>query len=328
MTYTAVDVPTDGLLGMYYEMSLIRSFEDATIDMYKKNEIPGIVHSYSGQEGVAVGVCAALSRDDLITSTHRGHGHCLAKGADPTSMLLEIAGKRMGYCGGKGGSMHIFDIDHGILGTNGVVAGGVGIALGAAYAESLRGSKNVVICFIGEGALNQGITFESMNMAALWGVPLLFVCENNQYGQYSHFSEVTSGGIGERAMAFGIPATKVDGMRVERVFSITRDLVSRLREGEGPQFLEADTYRYFGHHVAELNVGYRTGAEIDDWKAKDPIVQLQDLLRDRGVSERRIQEASERAHEIVSNARSAALAAKEPELDDLSRHVFAPDSGG
>src|ERR687884_470586 len=221
-TAAPLGVENELALRMYRQMVRIRAFEEAANDLYRSAKMPGLAHLYIGEEGVAVGVCEALRRDDYITSTHRGHGHCLAKGADVERMFCELLGKGPGYCRGKGGSMHIADHENGNLGANAIVGGSAGIATGAALSAKARGSEQVAVCFFGDGALGQGLLYESMNMAALWKLPVIYVCENNQYGEYSPTSEMAAGGIAARAAAFGIPVEIVDGQDVQAVNATMR----------------------------------------------------------------------------------------------------------
>ena len=234
------------LVNLYSQMLTIREFEGHVRDLHSRTVIPGIAHLSCGQEAVAVGVCATLHDDDYITSTHRGHGHCLAKGADIGKMFAELFGKVDGYCRGKGGSMHIANQEMGNLGANAIVGGSIPIATGAALSAKLQKTTRVSVCFFGDGALNQGILLESMNMAALWQLPILYVCENNQYGEYTPFSKVTAGEVEKRGEAFGIPSAKVDGMDVLKVYEISFEAVRRARASGGPSFLTFETYRYSG----------------------------------------------------------------------------------
>jgi pyruvate dehydrogenase E1 component alpha subunit len=262
-------------LHMYRQMAKIRAFEEQVNELYKGAKMPGLAHLYIGEEAVAVGVCEALRRDDVITSTHRGHGHCLAKGATVDRMFAELLGKEAGYCRGKGGSMHIADQDTGNLGANAIVGGSAGIATGAALSAKMRGTDQVAVCFFGDGALGQGLLYEAMNMAALWGLPVIYVCENNLYGEYTPGSETIAGEILGRARAFGIHAETVDGQDVQLVHATMRRLVERARRGEGPAFLECKTYRYYGHHVGDVNREYRTREEEKEWMTKhDPLLTL------------------------------------------------------
>src|SRR5438132_13767590 len=241
---------------MYRQMVSIRLFEEQVNELYTRALMPGLAHLYAGEEAVAVGICEALRRDDYITSTHRGHGHCLAKGASPDRMFAELLGKEAGYCRGKGGSMHIADPATGNLGANAIVGGSVGIATGAAFAAKRLGNGRVAVCFFGEGALGQGALYEVMNLAQLWKLPVIYVCENNQYNEYTHYPEPTAGTILGRATAFGIEAARVDGQDVRAVNEVATRLINRARSGGGPAFLQCDTYRYSGHHVGDINREY------------------------------------------------------------------------
>src|ERR1700674_953641 len=233
---------------MYRQMLSIRLFEEQVNELYTRALMPGLAHLYVGEEAVAVGICEALRPDDYITSTHRGHGHCLAKGAAVDLMFAELLGKEVGYCKGKGGSMHIADPATGNLGANAIVAGSTGIATGAAFTAQRLGTGQVAVCFFGDGALGQGVLYEVMNMAALWKLPVIYVCENNMYGEYTHVSETTAGDILTRATGFGLHTGSVDGQDVRAVYAAARKLVDRARAGEGPSFLLANTYRFTGHH--------------------------------------------------------------------------------
>src|SRR5438874_10532171 len=230
-TQTKSDIATERLLHMYRQMMAIRLFEERVNDLYTRALMPGLAHLYIGEEAVAVGVCEALRKDDYITSTHRGHGHCIAKGAALDRMFAELLGKKAGYCKGKGGSMHIADPDTGNLGANAIVGGSTGIATGAAFSAKRLGNGRVAVCFFGDGALGQGLLYEVMNMAALWKLPVIYVCENNLYNEYTHFSEVTAGSITARAESFGIPAAEVDGQDVLAVRAAAEQAVERGRSG-------------------------------------------------------------------------------------------------
>src|SRR5438270_4953631 len=240
-------------LRMYRRMLAIRLFEERVNDLYTRALMPGLAHLYIGEEAVAVGVCEALHKDDYITSTHRGHGHCLAKVASPDRMFAELLGKEAGYCRGKGGSMHIADPATGNLGANAIVAGSMGIATGAAFSAKRLRTNRVVVCFFGEGALGQGVLYEVMNLAQLWKLPVIYVCENNLYNEYTHYSETTAGDILARATAFGLSAESVDGQDVRLVHEVAARLVEASRQGIGPAFLKCNTYRYHRHHVGDIN---------------------------------------------------------------------------
>src|SRR3989442_15411059 len=230
-------VDRDQYLTMYAQMYRIRVFEEHVNELYTSGKMPGLAHLYIGEEAVAVGVCEALRRDDYITSTHRGHGHCLAKGASVDRMYAELLGKEPGYCRGKGGSMHIADHENGNLGANAIVAGSTGIATGAAMSARMRSTDQVAVCFFGEGALGQGVLYEVMNMASLWKLPVIYACENNLYNEYTHYSETTAGDLLTRAEAFGIETEEVDGQDVRAVFDAATRAVERARAGGGPTFL-------------------------------------------------------------------------------------------
>jgi len=280
-------IGVDRLLHMYRQMVAIRLFEERVNDLYTRALMPGLAHLYIGEEAIAVGVCEALRREDYITSTHRGHGHCLAKGASPDRMFAELLGKRAGYCKGKGGSMHIADPDTGNLGANAIVCGSAGIATGAAFASKYLGTGRVTVCFFGEGALNQGVLYEEMNLAELWKLPVIFACENNLYNEYTHCSETTAGEMLARPAAFGMKAVEVDGQDVRAVYTAAAALVERAREGGGPAFMLLNTYRYHGHHVGDIaRTYYRPKAEEQQWVSdRDPIKILTEYLLKEGLAD-------------------------------------------
>ena len=286
----AVDV--EQWLHAYEQMSKIREFEEKANELYMKALMPGLTHLYSGQEAVAVGVCEALNKDDYITSTHRGHGHCLAKGAAVDRMFAELLGKEAGFCKGKGGSMHIADPASGNLGANAIVGGSMGIATGAALSAKMRGSGQVAVCFFGDGAVAQGLLYEVMNMAALWKLPVIYVCENNNYSEYTHRTETLAGEITDRAKAFGIHTETVDGQDVQLVQATMEKLVERARRGEGPAFLECLTYRYYGHHVGDINrTYYRSKEEEQDWRGNhDPLKILEEKLISQNLTDQAVLE--------------------------------------
>jgi acetoin:2,6-dichlorophenolindophenol oxidoreductase subunit alpha len=269
----------DTLLELYRGMLRIRRFEERVFDMYARALIPGIAHVSIGQEAVAVGVCSTLRVEDYMTSTHRGHGHCLAKGARTDRMFAELLGKGAGYCGGKGGSMHIADPETGNLGANAIVGGSLAIATGAALSAQTRGTDQVAVCFFGDGAANQGLFLESMNMAAIWSLPVVYVCEQNQYGEYTATTAVTAGDITARGAALNVAAVAVDGMDVCAVRDASAAAVARARTGEGPTLLVCDTYRFRGHGMSDRDRPYRTRDEEEIWKLRDPIEQLAAILR-------------------------------------------------
>jgi TPP-dependent pyruvate/acetoin dehydrogenase alpha subunit len=311
---------------MYRRMVMIRLFEEQVNELYTRALMPGLAHLYAGEEAVAVGVCEALRPDDYITSTHRGHGHCLAKGASPDRMFAELLGKEAGYCRGKGGSMHIADPTTGNLGANAIVGGSAGIATGAAFSSKHLGTNQVTVCFFGEGALGQGILYEVMNLASLWKLPVIYVCENNLYNEYTHYSETTAGDLLARATAFGLPAESVDGQDVRAVYATAKRLVGRARKGEGPAFLVCNTYRYAGHHVGDINREYyRSKQEEQQWKTeRDPIKKLADWLIEQKYAD---SAALDRIQaEVRSEMKAAvefALAAPYPGLEEAEQDVYA-----
>ena len=280
-TTKSAPVRDERWLHFYRQMLKIRLFEEEVNQLYLGAKMPGLAHLYIGEEAVAVGVCEALRQDDYITSTHRGHGHCIAKGASLDRMFAELLGKEAGYCRGKGGSMHIADQDTGNLGANAIVGGSAGIATGAAMSIKMRGSDQVAVCFFGDGALGQGLLYETMNMASLWKLPVIYVCENNQYNEYTHYSETTAGEVTARAAAFGIHTASVDGQDVRAVHATALKLVNSARSGAGPAFLQCNTYRFHGHHVGDIDRAYyRSKKEEEEWKTqRDPVKLLEEWMK-------------------------------------------------
>ncbi|HSR33330.1 MAG TPA: thiamine pyrophosphate-dependent dehydrogenase E1 component subunit alpha, partial [Anaerolineae bacterium] len=306
----------DRLADMYYRMWLIRIFDQNAYSLYHRGLIRGTTHAYIGEEAVAVGACAALNRDDYITSTHRGHGHCLAKGGDPRAMMAELLGKATGYCKGKGGSMHIADLDLGILGANGIVGGGIGIATGAAYSADLRGSGQVAVCFFGDGASNQGILMEAANMAALWQLPVIYLCEENKYAEFSpSLPFIAVERIEQKARGFGLPGQTVDGNDVLAVYEAASQAIDRARRGEGPTLLVAQTYRIEGHTVGDP-LTYRPDGEVDVWKSasREPISRFEQyLVSQAGFSQDQIYALREQAEAEIEEAVAYAIDSPEPE---------------
>ena len=312
-------------LEMYRRMTLIRLFEEQANELYRSAKMPGLTHLYIGEEGVAVGVCSALRRDDWITSTHRGHGHCLAKGAEPGRMFAELLGKEAGYCRGKGGSMHIADHENGNLGANAIVGGSAGIATGAAFSAKRRGADQVAVCFFGEGALGQGLLYEVMNMGSLWSLPVLYVCENNLYNEYTHYLEVTAGDILARPRAFGLETREVDGQDVRAVYAATAELVERARGGAGPAFLLANTYRYHGHHVGDVDRAYyRTKEEEQLWRdERDPLALLGSWLEEqRHATGEELRRIEEEARSEIERGLAFALDAPFPDASQVTEDVY------
>jgi len=323
---TASAVALDQWTRAYRNMVRIRIFEQHVNDLYTRALMPGLAHLYVGEEGVAVGVCEALRPDDYITSTHRGHGHCLAKGASPDRMFAELLGKEAGYCRGKGGSMHIADPATGNLGANAIVAGSVGIATGAALSAKRQGTDRVAVCFFGEGALGQGVLYEVMNLAQLWKLPVIYVCENNLYNEYTHYLETTAGDILARATAFGIfHVASVDGQDMRAVYATAKDFVNYSRAGEGPCFLLCNTYRYAGHHVGDINREYyRSKQEEQQWKSeRDPINILRAWLHEQGFADSAFFAQTEtEVRAEMENAVQFALSAPYPDPAEVEQDVY------
>lgn len=297
---------TDDPAGLYRTVRLIRRFEERAIELAAAGEIPGGIHPYIGQEAVAAGCCAALRPDDYITSTHRGHGHVLAKGADPRRLLAELTGRATGLNQGRGGSMHAADVSLGVLGANGIVGAGAPIAVGAAWAARQAGLDRVALTFFGEGAVNQGVLLEALNLAALQRAAVVFACENNGYAVTLPVAAGTAGTVTARAAAFGISASTVDGMDPEAVLAATRAAVERARTGGGPTFLEFLTYRFDAHHTRDhrLRLRYRTDEEVAAWRERDPVVRQGERLSP--VDRERIdQEVEAVIAEAVEYARSS-----------------------
>jgi len=312
-------------LDILRRMQTIRRFEERASDDFQAGKIYGVVHCYIGQEAVAVGVCAALNRDDQIISTHRGHGHCIAKGADLNRMMAELYGKRTGYCKGKGGSMHIADFGIGMLGANGIVAGGIPIVTGAGLAAQLEGKGRVAVSFFGDGAASAGPFHESINIAALWKLPMLYVCENNSYGVNTSVAEAVSvKDVADRAAAYGIPGVVVDGNDVLAVYEVAEAAVNRARAGHGPTLIECKTYRWRAHTEIKGTPDRRPPEEVEEWKQKDPIARLVRRLQEQKLL---TEDGWKRIDEEVLQAIDAAVAfATEspfPELDTAVEDVFA-----
>ena len=278
-------IDRDVQLDLHRRMVRIRLFEEAAGKLAEAARLPGFLHLYVGQEAVAAGVCANLNDDDPITSTHRGHGHLVAKGGDFKRMMAELMAKSTGYCKGKGGSMHISDLDLGMLGANGIVGAGSPIAVGAAFAARYRKRGQVAVAFFGDGATNIGAFHEAANMACALHLPIVFACENNEYGEFTPRSKTMAiNDVVERAAGYGMPGVIVDGMDAEAVYEVAGEAIARARRGDGPSFIEAKTYRFYNHHgIQNLGLKYRSDDEVSEWKARDPIVMLEGRMRDQGV---------------------------------------------
>lgn len=313
------------LLDVLYNMVLIRRFEEEVERLFMRGMIPGTMHLCIGQEGTAAGACAVLRPEDMITSTHRGHGHCIAKGSDVSKMMAELLGKATGYCLGKGGSMHIADIEAGNLGANGIVAGGHPLACGAALSSKMLSENYVVVCFFGDGASNEGSFHESLNLASIWKLPVIFFCENNQYAMSGSIKEMVNiENIAERAAAYGIPGMTIDGSNVTQVMDVTNEAVERARSGLGPTLIEAKTYRWKGHSKTDARK-YRTREEEQDWiDNRDPIRLFREYLFSQQLLteetyERLLQNVNEQVQAAVKFAQESPL----PSLDLLESDVYA-----
>ena len=314
----------DGARAALVTMWTIRRFEEAVDELFARGLMHGTMHLSIGQEASATGACLALRDDDLITSTHRGHGHCIAKGADLERMMAELLAKQTGYCRGRGGSMHIADVAKGNLGANGIVAGGIPIAAGAALAQKLTGRDRVVLSFFGDGAANEGAFHEAVNLAAVWDLPVVFFCENNHYGMSMSTERAFKiERIAERAAAYGIPGVTVDGNDLQQVYDEASAAVERARNGSGPSLIEALTYRWKGHSKSDKNL-YRTKEEIDEWKARDPIGRFETSVEEAGsLDQSGIEAARAVARDAVRDAIRKANAAPPARPDELVDAVYA-----
>ena len=302
----------------------IRAFEEKVDEFFQRAMIHGTTHLYIGEEAVATGACSRLQEGDLFTSTHRGHGHCIAGGADLNKMMAELLGKQTGYCKGKGGSMHIADVSVGNLGANGVVGGGIPLAVGAALSLKMRKTDRIVLCFFGDGAANQGGFHESVNLASIWSLPVIFICENNMYGMsFSVKKSVKAKNIATRAVAYGIPGKAVDGNDVFVVAEAVEQAIQHARKGKGPSLIECRTYRWKGHSKSDAN-RYRTQDEIDEWKKKCPIRRLERrLLKGKVITRGQAERTRTRAYQDIEAAVKFAMSSPEPPLEELLTDVYA-----
>lgn len=320
----STDLSKDKLVEMLRKMLEIRFFEEKVFELYGQNLVPGTIHLYAGEEAVAVGVCSALKKEDYITSTHRGHGHCIAKGADLKRTMAEILGKKMGYCKGKGGSMHIADFSIGMLGATAVVGAGLPIAVGASLSAKLRGTDQVAVCFFGEGASNQGTFHESINMASTWKLPVVFICENNLYAMGTRQTRVMAiENVADRAVGYGIPGITVDGNNVLAVYAATKKAVERARKGEGPTLIECKTYRRKGHSRVDP-AKYRPKEEVEEWLRKDPIGLFKEtLLRESVLSEREIKDTENQVLHEIEQAVKFAVESPYPMPQEALDDIYA-----
>ncbi|GAC1426623.1 MAG: thiamine pyrophosphate-dependent dehydrogenase E1 component subunit alpha [Ktedonobacteraceae bacterium] len=309
---------------MLSTMYRIRAFEEKVDELFMRGEVHGTTHLSIGEEATPVGAVAALSSDDYITSTHRGHGHCIAKGADLNLMEAELLGRETGYCRGRGGSMHIADVQAGNIGANGVVGGGIPIATGVGLSMKMQGLDRVCLCFFGDGATNEGTFHESLNLAATWDLPVIYLCENNQYGlSMSTRRSMRNETVAQRATAYGIPGELVDGNDVFAVYESVYKAAQRARSGQGPTLIECRTYRYKGHSKSDQNL-YRTRAEIREWQKRDPILKLaMHLVSQSIMSQEEVAQSDAAAHQAIEDAYQFAIASPMPDPEQLLEGVYA-----
>jgi pyruvate dehydrogenase E1 component alpha subunit len=317
------EISKDKLLWIYERMRLIREFENQAAALFAAGRIPGFVHLYAGEEAIAVGLCAHLSDRDFITSTHRGHGHCIAKGVELNPMTAELFGKATGSCKGKGGSMHIADVDKGMLGANGIVGAGGPLACGSALMAKVKGTDQVTICFFGDGASEQGTMHEAMNLAAIWKLPVVFVCENNGYAQSTpaHY-HCSAKDISDRATAYAIPGFTVDGTDLFAVHEAAGEAIARARRGEGPTLLECKAFRYYGHFEGD-NLSYKTEAEKAKYQERDPLEKYKKRILERGlVTQAELAAIDAKAQQAVKDAVAFAEASPYPALSEVLTDVY------
>ncbi len=329
LTNKQTDLHQDQHLDLYRRMVLIREFELRAINERRTGLIPGFIHSCVGQEATAVGACAALRPDDVITSNHRGHGHLIAKGGDPKYMMAELAARSTGYCGGKGGSLHMADFELGILGANGIVAGGIPMATGAALAFRMRSEDRVALAFFGDGAVNEGAFHEAANMAGLWKLPIIFFCENNLYGEgtpQNKQAPVTD--LALRAGGYAFPGTIVDGNDVLAVYEVTRAAVERARAGQGPTLVEGKTYRFRGHYEGDPMV-YRSKEEMESWQQRDPILAFRRyLIESQIAAEADLQAIEDEVQTVLDEAVQFAAHSPRPEPGSALEGLYGETHGG
>ena len=311
------------LLRMYEQMQTIREFEERAGKEFASGKVPGFVHLYAGEEAVAVGVCSNLTDDDFITSHHRGHGHCIAKGVDIREMVAELLGREAGACRGKGGSMHIADVHKGMLGANGIVGGGFPLATGAGLTAKTNGRGQVAVCFFGDGAANQGTFHESLNLAGIWQLPVIYVAENNGYSESTPVTyHMSCRDIAERAAGYHMPGVTVDGLDVLAVYEAASEAIARARRGEGPSLIECKTYRYHGHFEGDT-ITYRTKEEVDSYRARDPIQRLRTFMLERGfASAQELDTIDQQVQEQIEDAWRFAEAAPYPAPEEALTDVY------
>ncbi len=324
MSNDFADLTTSQLHALLRQMMIIRSFEDTAEQLYFQGLIHGTMHLSIGQEASAVGACAALRSDDYILSTHRGHGHCIAKGAKASLMMAEFMGKDAGYCRGRGGSMHMADVETGNLGANGIVAGGVPMAAGVGLSLQMQRLDKVVLVFFGDGAANEGAFHESLNLASIWKLPVIYYCENNQYAMSMAIERAANvENVSDRACAYGIPGVTMDGNDLLAVYEATKAAAARARRGEGPTLIEAKTYRWKGHSKSDKQ-RYRTRDEVKEWQERDPIVRLRERLQAHGLlTDEQFQQMQNDVDREIEAAIEFAHAAADPDPSTILEGVYA-----
>jgi pyruvate dehydrogenase E1 component alpha subunit len=319
----AEQISHDLLLAYYRKMLELRLFELKVQELYRNGRLPGFVHLYVGEEAVAVGVCSNLEAPDLIFSTHRGHGHALAKGVPASIVLAELWGKSTGSSGGRGGSMHMYAPEYGFMGTNGIVGAPIPLATGAALSAMLRKNGQVVVCFFGDGAVNSGSFHEAVNLGAVWNLPVVYVCENNLYATEMAFLRATKNtSVASRAASYGLPGVAVDGQDVVAVHEVASQAIRRAREDGGPTLIECKTYRYVGHHEGDPGTDYRTREEVQQWKQKDPVKLARQRLIGSGLDESKLQHVDLEVERLIDEAVEFAESSPEPPSESVNDHVF------
>ncbi|WP_276537103.1 thiamine pyrophosphate-dependent dehydrogenase E1 component subunit alpha [Anaerosalibacter massiliensis] len=319
-----IDISKETILEMYKRMNEARAFEEKVSYFFARGMVHGTTHLSIGQEASSVGACMALNNDDLITSTHRGHSQVIGKGIDLNKMMAELLGKYTGYCKGKGGSMHIADVDAGNLGANGVVGGGHGIAVGAALTQQMKKTGKVVLCFFGDGASNEGSFHEALNLASVWKLPVIFYCENNLYGMSVPQNKAMNiKNIADRAKSYGIPGHIIDGNNAVEVYNRTKEIAKYVREGNGPVLIESKTYRWLGHSKSDAQI-YRLKEEVEEWKSKCPIKQLRNYIIENKIStEEELDKIENNARESIEKAVEFANNSPNPPIETITEDVYA-----
>ena len=319
----SADIDQKLLLKYYRKILELRLFELKVQELYRNARLPGFVHLYVGEEAVAVGVCSNLEAEDLVFSTHRGHGHALAKGVPADAVLAELWGKSTGSSGGRGGSMHMYAPEYGFMGTNGIVGAPIPLATGAALSAKLRQKGQVVISFFGEGAVNSGSFHEAVNLGSVWDLPVVYVCENNLYATEMAFNRATKNtSVASRAAAYAIRGVEVDGQDVLAVHAVAREAIQRARKDEGPTLIECKTYRYVGHHEGDPGTDYRTREEVKQWKENDPVKRARKLLVDSGTDKSTLDAVEQEVEQLIDKAVEYAENSPEPPADSVTEHVF------